>query len=217
MTPFFGDPEVRVLGGRVVNVDNDTSIIHRGTIRYSSMLPSIHKPLPLEMYSKKSVPVDFMSFVGILISKKAVSMAGLPAQRFFLFHDDVEYCIRLSRTGQMILVPASIIMHKENAEREVIVVRRLMKQWIRMNYGRFVTKHYYNIRNYIWIIREYSHSKVMDLFIVVMYTVWVSLGVLVFDDRKMSRICVLFRALRDGIRGGINGHECTAHSRDNHV
>jgi GT2 family glycosyltransferase len=49
--------------------------------------------------SRRVREVDFATFVGFFVSKESVSKVGLPGSRFFLYCDDLEYCLRLRRAG----------------------------------------------------------------------------------------------------------------------
>jgi GT2 family glycosyltransferase len=57
--------------------------------------------------------VKFSSFVGILIRGTAVKHIGFPRPEFFIHDDDLEYCLRLRKIGQIALAKGSRVMHKE--------------------------------------------------------------------------------------------------------
>lgn len=59
------------------------------------------------------VPVEFNSFVSLLVSRKAVQLAGLPIKEFFIWGDDYEYTRRIRRHGLSgALITNSIVIHK---------------------------------------------------------------------------------------------------------
>lgn len=65
-------------------------------------------------YEKQGVlPVNFCSFVSLLVSRKAVQKAGLPVKELFIWNDDFEYTTRLRRRGFAgCYVPGSVVLHK---------------------------------------------------------------------------------------------------------
>ncbi|WP_051268566.1 glycosyltransferase family 2 protein [Terrimonas ferruginea] len=59
------------------------------------------------------VPVEFNSFVSLLVSREAVRAAGLPIKEFFIWGDDYEYTRRIRKHGLSgALVTDSIVIHK---------------------------------------------------------------------------------------------------------
>lgn len=61
--------------------------------------------------------VDYCSFVGPLLSREAIKRAGLPNKNYFIWHDDTEYMLRIRKLGNIILIPASKIIHKDRLVR----------------------------------------------------------------------------------------------------
>jgi len=60
--------------------------------------------------------VDGASTNDFMVSRQAVQDVGLFDNDFFIYHDDIDYCIRLKQAGYRILfVPASRIYHKVGA------------------------------------------------------------------------------------------------------
>ncbi|MDO5727402.1 MAG: glycosyltransferase, partial [Bowdeniella nasicola] len=63
--------------------------------------------------------VNSCSFVSCLITAEAVRECGLPYREYFIWFDDVEYTLRLSRFHPGIFVPASRVHHLLPANRGV--------------------------------------------------------------------------------------------------
>jgi Predicted glycosyltransferases len=73
----------------------------RGYLDCSAFPGAIVKPLSLDSYEgKETIKIDFASFVGILIKSKVIPQIGYPKKEFFIYHDDVEYFIRLRSVGK---------------------------------------------------------------------------------------------------------------------
>lgn len=51
------------------------------------------------------------SFVSVLVARWAVKAHGLPIQDYFIWHDDVEYTMRLARSYPGLYCPDSIVIH----------------------------------------------------------------------------------------------------------
>ena len=91
-------------------------------------------------------PIKAATFVSVLISRKAVRMAGLPLKEFFIWHDDIEYTIRITsynlKGGQ---VPDSIAIHKTPTNyREDIFLDEVKNAW----------KYHYGLRNQLYFRRH---------------------------------------------------------------
>ena len=57
------------------------------------------------------IPVRQATFVSVLVSRAAVTRHGLPLAPMFIWGDDTEYTLRLSRDGPGYLVAASRVVH----------------------------------------------------------------------------------------------------------
>ncbi|MFH1019921.1 MAG: glycosyltransferase [Pseudomonadota bacterium] len=136
-------------------------------------------------YAKRLVEVDTASFVGFLVSGKAVRDAGLPNAEFFLAYDDTEYSLRLRQAGwRLWLVPGSRIDH--------VRIRAS-----RLRASAFGPKHYFNIRNRLivkrWYARFWGLALVRD--IVFSLLLWiVCRGI-----TQPGSLRLLVRALKDGL------------------
>lgn len=97
------------------------------------------------------VKVNSATFCSILISADAVKRTGLPLKEYFIWGDDTEYTLRLSRNyGQGWLVGKSLVLHKrENGQ-----ALSLKKE---TNQGRIAVYYYYT-RNYLINVRLYYYG-----------------------------------------------------------
>jgi GT2 family glycosyltransferase len=58
-------------------------------------------------------PVDFVTGCALMISRRALESAGLLDERFFMYYEETEWCVRVTRAGFGIRhVPAAHIWHK---------------------------------------------------------------------------------------------------------
>ncbi|HWQ12423.1 MAG TPA: glycosyltransferase family 2 protein [Roseiflexaceae bacterium] len=57
--------------------------------------------------------VDFVTGCALLVRRAALERAGLLDERFFMYYEETEWCVRIARAGFRILhVPAALVQHK---------------------------------------------------------------------------------------------------------
>lgn len=84
-----------------------------------------------EMYYRENFEVECFSYVGAIINKEKLKLAGLPRKEYFIWMDDTEHSLRLHRYGKIICVPTIKIHH------DVGIANTSVPTW----------KDYYGIRN----------------------------------------------------------------------
>ncbi len=155
--------------------------------RLFSRLSGFEKPIGLPRYQEALVAIDTGSFVGFLVSSRAVREVGLPEAEFFLAYDDTEYSLRLQARGwPLFLAPRSRINH-------------LRTPGSRLRASLFGGKHYFNIRNRLVVKRRHARFSRLAACDGVCYgfLLWLL-------SRGFSRpggLRLLGRALRDGLAG----------------
>lgn len=93
---------------RIESVDG-TDTWHRRRLKKGLFLMKEEK---VETNQYASVfEIDLFSYVGTLLSVKAVEKAGLPEKEFFINYDDTEHSIRMAQEGKIICVPAAVVYH----------------------------------------------------------------------------------------------------------
>jgi GT2 family glycosyltransferase len=77
------------------------------------------RPLLLEVHKFTQVPsrqpfrADFVTGCGVLISRATLEQVGLFDERFFMYYEDSDYCLRVQRAGGRTLVdPRAVMYHK---------------------------------------------------------------------------------------------------------
>jgi len=196
---YFKNTEIVSLAGLVVLPDGNIAIYHRGKINLKNIFPLVQIPIDLNEYQKQTVEVDMASFVGLLVKKEVINDIGFPKKEFFIYHDDVEYCIRLRSIGKILLIPKSIIIHKEAAKGEVEKSFLGIKRK-RTEFNKFWLS-YYGIRNLVWLGKKYSENKFLFYIQMIKNILRVILGIILFDDNKYKRIKFVLNAYFDGLKG----------------
>jgi len=186
----------------VVNEFMEIQKFHRGFISFDDVFPLLQKPLSEEKY-RSNVPVEitFTSFVGPLISRKAVARAGLPRREFFIYHDDVEYSMRLVRIGKIYLIPTAYILHKVETRAKNLVKKEFLGRKFYCVPYHELWRSYYDIRNIVYLRKLYSANKFRFIIKELMSQCrWVIRAIL-FEDHKLKRSQLYISAFFDGLRG----------------
>lgn len=102
--------------------------------------------------------VSFASGCCICISKEVIEKIGLLDESYFLYDEDVDYCLRITRAKYLIkYVPQSVIFHKVSASTGTN--SGLIQYYIIRNKFLTIKKHYIGIKSII----PYIYSIVMFL------------------------------------------------------
>ncbi len=179
---------------------------HRGYFDFKNIFTGIVKIYDIENKIKnyRIVEIDHASFVGILVNKYAIEIVGFPKKEFFIHYDDVEYCIRLRTVGKILLVPKSIIVHKEATGRvEKSFLGRKRK---RIEFNKFWIS-YYGLRNFVWLGKQYSENKLLFYMQMIKSLVRTIVGVILYDDYKYKRIRLILNAYFDGLKGSFDNRK----------
>ena len=120
--------EVSAICGQVIN-KGKIDLAHRKNMRCKG-LNVVEEFLPEKEYEKQYFELNCFSYVGTIINKKKLAQVGLTNKDYFLWWDDTEHSLRLSKVGKIICVPAVKIHHN-----------------VSNGNGDFTWKTYYGFRN----------------------------------------------------------------------
>jgi len=193
-----------------LKVDRNMNILHphRGYFNFDNVFSGIVRKFNEDDINKKEIiEIDHASFVGILVNSKVVRKIGYPRKEFFLHYDDVEYCIRLRSVGKILLVPKSVIIHKEAAKEETEIERVFLgKRKLRKHFNKLWLS-YYGIRNLVWLGKRYSKNKGFFYIQIVKPIIRSIMGIILYDDHKYKRIKFILNAYFDGLRGNFDNNK----------
>ena len=198
---FKSDGSIVALACSVLLPDNNIAIAHRGKIDLGNIFPLIQVPLSLEEYQKQVIEIDMASFVGFLLKRDVIKKIGLPKKEFFIHQDDVEYCMRLRTVGKILLIPDSIIIHKEAAKG--IQKNFLGRKSVRQSFDRFWLS-YYGMRNLVWLGKQFSKNKLLFYISMLKSLIRLIMGVVLYDDHKLRRIRLILEAYKNGLIGNFD-------------
>lgn len=169
---------------------------HRGHINFNLPFTTFVKPLNKKDFHKKTIEIDFTSFVGLLIKKEAIEKTGLPKKEFFIHNDDMEYCIRLRKVSKIIMIMSSTIYHKEVFMENINEHGHIAYEnlWM-MFYGK---------RNLIWIGKQNSTHKTLFYYTLIKNFFMNFISILFFDDNKFRRLIFLTECYKAGLNGNFD-------------
>ncbi|WP_052731195.1 glycosyltransferase [Spirosoma radiotolerans] len=98
----------------VVVENNEIDFLHRGYISINKFQIPLQTPINDKKLLKESIhEITFASYIGMCIGREIVKVVGYPNEDFFIFHDDVEYSIRIQNNGfKIYLIKEAVIFHK---------------------------------------------------------------------------------------------------------
>ena len=95
-----------------------SSVINYGIIDVShrkrmqqGVLKARSCPVNLDEYNNDEFDLNCFSYVGSIISKKKLLQAGLTKKEYFIWYDDTEHSLRLSKIGRIVCVPKIKVYH----------------------------------------------------------------------------------------------------------
>lgn len=136
---------------------------------------------------KPPFEVNFVSGCLMLIKRELFEESGLMDESYFLYNEDVEYCVRASKLNfKMLVDPNAIIYHKENS-----------------TFGGWKPYHiYYLIRNKLIFMKKYAPSS---LVLFTFYFIVATMGAILFTNWSLRKRPDLVRAFILAIRDFHNG------------
>ncbi|HOK36551.1 MAG TPA: glycosyltransferase family 2 protein [Paludibacteraceae bacterium] len=203
LSRFFDCKNVSALAGSVTFLDGSLNFEHRSYIDLNQNFYAFQQSVEPALYKNPFVEIEMASFVGLLINRKIVQKAGYPKKEFFIHHDDFEYCLRLHQIGRILLIPDSIIVHKEAGKDAGSLKKFLGIKSYRIPYDKLWLT-YFSKRNLIWLGKKYSHKRMNYYLILIRDFLKSFTGIIFYDNNKWRRIKFLVNCYLDGLRGNFD-------------
>ena len=127
---------IAAICGMVIN-GNKIDLLHRRSMKQKGLRVKTYISQEQD-YKKEFFELNCFSYVGTIINKSKLKEAGLTNKEYFLWWDDTEHSLRLSKTGLIYCVPSIKIYHN-----------------VGMSNEGFTWKLYYNFRNYTDLCRKH--------------------------------------------------------------
>ncbi|MHB8692807.1 MAG: glycosyltransferase [Solirubrobacteraceae bacterium] len=176
------DPSTVALCTATRSVDGHLQTEYRGAYRDG-------RPIPFgeEVYAEPAVRLGYAAFAGLLVRADAVRHVGTPKPEFFLWIEDLEWCIRLGQRGDIWLIPASEILHKDGNPQIPHGLLSYLRRSLRGQPDTEIWKHVLAFRNMSWVRREYHGERLLGGFARHLAQHW--FRVLLFDrSHKLRRM-----------------------------
>jgi GT2 family glycosyltransferase len=195
LEPALDSAGVAGVASLTLALDGRPQLEHRGWLNVCGLTPRAHRAVCVTGADRDAMEISFASFVGLAVPRRVVEKIGLPKRELFIKGDDLEYCIRMSREGPIILVPESRIFHKDGFSAAYEIRRRLGFRSNRVPLDK-LWMNYFSVRNLIWIRRQYCGSLIAGIFSARQFTRY-ALGILLFDTDRRIRLRFFREAIRD--------------------
>lgn len=202
MMPIVKIKEVVGISNLKIGLDGKIQYGHKGWKNICRINSCVVKKISDKDLINDVLEIDFSSFVGLMVSKKAVQKVGFPKKKFFIHHDDVEYSFRLRTIGKIILIKDSVILHKDGAKSGGIYKKFLFKASLRKPFNSLWLS-YYGMRNLIYL-KKVECGFFVAFLTTLKVTLRSSIGILLFDDNKLKRIKFVINACLDGLNGNFD-------------
>lgn len=137
--------------------------------------------------------VEFLPFLGLLISKRLVERIGLPDEGFFLAADDVDYCFRARKIGANVVVVGSSRLHHPAAESYPLRLPWRLLWCLKLP----PWKRYYDVRNRLFVARK--HYGLALYYKTIPGSILRLAGTLVYEDQRMAQIKAFWAGMIDGL------------------
>lgn len=100
---------IAAICGQVINKGR-IDLAHRKNM-YQKGINVVEEFLPEAEYQKIFFEINCFSYVGAIINRKKLAQVGLTNKDYFLWWDDTEHSLRLSKVGKILCVPKIKIHH----------------------------------------------------------------------------------------------------------
>lgn len=205
----INDKNVLALCCAVLYPNGDVMLHHRRKFDWKNLSEYL---VPIDKYNLPYFEIDIGSFVGLLLKRDVIDKVGFPKKELFIYHDDVEYSLRIRKIGKIYTIPDSKIVHNISisAQRwEKLVDKPAIKDRIGLLFQPFSWKDYYLNRNIIYL---YLHCQLSDqkmsyvwayIKCIRMLLIGIIRIILSNQSRRVYYIYILFKSIFDGIQGKI--------------
>lgn len=193
-----------VLCGKVVNNNNIILFNHRGYFNKRKIFgEQIHHPSKESDYKLASKNISFSSFIGTMHHRSVIEKAGFPKKEMFIYHDDVEYSLRISKYYDINLIPDAVIIHKEKHMGYVPLLEKFINRKKYSKKKEKIILEYYANRNMVYTLKKYFSRLFFILSIMKLF--YIKFRRIVFYEKyKLKLLKVLFNSFLDGYYSKFN-------------
>lgn len=169
-------PGVGIIGPRIFYFNDSRRIWHGGGffswLKTGVVIPEKNKLI--EECDEEARPVTFLTGCAMLIKREVFETIGLFDEDYFLYEEDLDFCLRASRAGfKLLYVPSAKVWHKIEAiakdrtspfvlyhmARSRILMLRKNFSWPYFLYGVFLHLLFYTPFRFLQILQGAQSSK----------------------------------------------------------
>lgn len=193
---YLEDTEVGALTGKILFEKPNDRIWYGGGGWRPGRFLTVHRGAGEkdEGQYDRTEDVGFVSGCSMLIPRRPIEEIGLFDERYFIYCEDAEWCLRAGRHGlRLRYVPAARLWHKVSATMRKNTVTESGGATSPMSY-------YLNHRNRLFYMRRYA-KRPFQLFTSVSYQLFRAayLAVALVLVRRWDKLRSLLRGVRDGM------------------
>ncbi len=107
------NPSFRILGSRIYKYGTDEVVFDGGSVNkwLNKAEHTMHNTQHITYF-----PVDYITGAAMLIRRELIEKIGLMREEYFLYYEDVDWCLRAQKAGyKCMVVPESHVWHKVSA------------------------------------------------------------------------------------------------------
>lgn len=148
-------PEVGFLGPAIYALGDQNVLLSAGGT-FTAEWDVVHRGMGKQANELTCEPqeVDFLSGCALLVRRSAVEKIGLLDDRFFVYHEDVDWCYRARQAGvKLLVVPRARVYHPDTRERDANSA--LLTYYMTRNRLLFLRKHRMSRRLIFTVLSNY--------------------------------------------------------------
>jgi glycosyltransferase involved in cell wall biosynthesis len=195
--PRAGDPAAVLLAPLVETPGGQVLPLNRGWLRprwFKAPLVGLESG----DWARDELRVEHVSLVGPLVRADAARRTDPPRRDFFIWFDDLEWTARLGRLGDLWLIPASRIVHRDERQLADASPMGLARDLARGEPFGSAWKRAYGLRNLIWTGRRdgwFTAPRALS------FTAVAALRSLLSGPPRLRALRLTLLYARDGWRG----------------
>ena len=193
----FVKEKVGVLAGVILDENGKILFKSQPAKRFnlSRIKPNIYPTK--DDYNKPYFRIERTVSIGMLVARRTIAKAGIPNKDFFIWHDDVDFSLRITKHFEMYCIPRSHLWHFET----ITTPQRIILGYpYRLLPKDSLWKDYYGKRNRVFIQIKYTKPATV-LIITMIYSIFWIFATLAYGDNKSKRIWITLHAILNGLRG----------------
>ena len=143
----------------------------------------------------------------LLVKRKVIDDIGLMDNKYFMFNEEIDWGVRAKkRKWRLFGCGKSKLWHKAGRahSRELKRKKNFLGKPIRVyNFKGFAFRKYYETRNGIYFVKKNFPKYFLPfcLFVLPLKTIYKIVEVILYNDCKVKRMKIIFRAIHDGMIG----------------